>query len=670
MSDEGAASCSGAGGGEGNESASSRPSGVCVYRHSIYPPPSSSRRQLGRLQRIVIGEKSKAMRLKKQSGPVPKSRKSRSSGKLALMLQVPVDVFCEIAGHLSPLDLLHLARSTQGLRDMLMSKSARPIWRAALKVLGIPECPSDISEPQLVSLMFEKSCQGCGAPRVQKVDYSLRVRLCPGCFSLNVIRGSKLAVEMGIVTHDETIYRLCAYEDAAIVVRSAILNLPMYSRYFNFSKQRFFKPDFVDVVTKYLSYEPGSTAQKQFVEAREKVVKEITDHAEAIENWLRENSLRKAEESMSKSKSRSESIFARLRALGYTDEDFVESAYGDGSKWDSLIHQPRELTERIWKNVLPQLEETIRKRREFKAKQALQTLLRQRRAELEAYYRDYCNFWAETGIKFPPINMAELRELPEVKPLLERNSEISEDEWHEVRRQLPRVFREHRERIRGDCAAFVEKARQEAGLAPIVVDKTSDPIETILNHPSAFFARCPGEYQTVDTYDELLFHRANSIFGFPEAWPSRRLTLPRVTKYADALIRSLYWFGVTMQFMNSGAEFICNCCPQPMRKKMGWKALVIHFYEEEDVYNEMTRKLAASPNSEVRVVNDHDVNVYGELALPVPESPRGEGSISRESIPENTDSRYRCALCASIDYRPLSRPYQSRREVEAHVRSK
>ncbi len=59
---------------------------------------------------------------------------------------------------MSPEDLLNLARTSAGLRELLMSKASKPIWEAARTVQGIPECPSDLSDPQYADLLFGKGC--------------------------------------------------------------------------------------------------------------------------------------------------------------------------------------------------------------------------------------------------------------------------------------------------------------------------------------------------------------------------------------------------------------------------------------------------------------------------------------------------------------------------------
>lgn len=106
-------------------------------------------------------------------------KRSRLKGKLARMMEMPVDIFTEvrphvvvlevflilcalqIAKHLTPHDLLRLARSTKRLREVLMSKQAKPIWNAAEKAAGLPDCPCDMSSPQLASFLYDYHCMVC-----------------------------------------------------------------------------------------------------------------------------------------------------------------------------------------------------------------------------------------------------------------------------------------------------------------------------------------------------------------------------------------------------------------------------------------------------------------------------------------------------------------------------
>jgi hypothetical protein len=65
----------------------------------------------------------------------------------------------QIFGHLNPLDLLHLARTTKDLRAILMKRSSISIWKHARSQFDdLPDCPDDLSEPQYAELLFGKAC--------------------------------------------------------------------------------------------------------------------------------------------------------------------------------------------------------------------------------------------------------------------------------------------------------------------------------------------------------------------------------------------------------------------------------------------------------------------------------------------------------------------------------
>lgn len=68
----------------------------------------------------------------------------------------------QIFGHLNPVDVLQLARTTKALRDILMRRSALSVWKYALgNVEGLPDCPSDLAEPQWAALVFDTLCHVC-----------------------------------------------------------------------------------------------------------------------------------------------------------------------------------------------------------------------------------------------------------------------------------------------------------------------------------------------------------------------------------------------------------------------------------------------------------------------------------------------------------------------------
>ncbi|KAL0567954.1 hypothetical protein V5O48_014034 [Marasmius crinis-equi] len=80
----------------------------------------------------------------------------RGRGKLRAITEMPMDVVLEAP------DLLNISRLSKSLREILMSKSARPIW---VRVLSRdPDFPwaefprLGMNEPQFVNLAFSDHC--------------------------------------------------------------------------------------------------------------------------------------------------------------------------------------------------------------------------------------------------------------------------------------------------------------------------------------------------------------------------------------------------------------------------------------------------------------------------------------------------------------------------------
>lgn len=51
-----------------------------------------------------------------------------------------------------------MARSCKVLRTFFMSKNSALIWKASRTSMELPDCPSDLSEPQYADLLFAKGC--------------------------------------------------------------------------------------------------------------------------------------------------------------------------------------------------------------------------------------------------------------------------------------------------------------------------------------------------------------------------------------------------------------------------------------------------------------------------------------------------------------------------------
>ncbi|KLO19528.1 hypothetical protein SCHPADRAFT_992770 [Schizopora paradoxa] len=260
-------------------------------------------------------------------------RNTRNLGNLERLLTLPLDIICDIAHFLHPLALLHLAQLTTGFREILMSKSAIRIWRTSLDLYEIPLGPGDINEPQLVDLLFVQGCQACGAPtKAKNVWFELRVRLCKPCMQENVRFASKMAKEIGLKVRDLRTIRTLLPSD----------------------NQKYLESDFCDVAEEYLSYEPGSEEQQEFVERRQELTEDLYEHDRELLHWLSKSE--KSNDDLSQRQQRQEEFIRRLRALDdYTDDEFQYCRSYFREEWNDIVFQPRPVSEAVWKKYKPKL---------------------------------------------------------------------------------------------------------------------------------------------------------------------------------------------------------------------------------------------------------------------------------------------------------------------------
>ncbi|KAF8181619.1 hypothetical protein BJ912DRAFT_608613 [Pholiota molesta] len=145
-----------------------------------------SKRLQSQFNNANVGEASKRGRTKKSKTHLEddavESEKPAywARGSLEKLVEMPLDVLFEIFGKLDPLDLLHISHATKALRAILMSRSSVSVWRSARSnVIGLPDCPDDLNEPQYATLVFVPRCSFCQkkVPDAQVFWYT-RVRCC------------------------------------------------------------------------------------------------------------------------------------------------------------------------------------------------------------------------------------------------------------------------------------------------------------------------------------------------------------------------------------------------------------------------------------------------------------------------------------------------------------
>ncbi|KAL8277527.1 hypothetical protein RQP46_010082 [Phenoliferia psychrophenolica] len=132
-------------------------------------------------------------------------RKSGRLGRLATALTgLPIEMLSEILSHSTPATLLRLSRTAKIFRELLFTKSSRPIWLRAFNNDGFPERfqATDFNEPTLARLIWDKECWICGRLKVHKIIWTLRARYCDVCLKQELLPKTELEVAL----HEEQLH--------------------------------------------------------------------------------------------------------------------------------------------------------------------------------------------------------------------------------------------------------------------------------------------------------------------------------------------------------------------------------------------------------------------------------------------------------------------------------
>ncbi|KAF5331121.1 hypothetical protein D9619_005375 [Psilocybe cf. subviscida] len=111
-------------------------------------------------------------------------------GGLKMIHEMPLDIVLEIFGHLDPIDLLHVSRTSKGLRALTQGTGSQLIWKKAYENLGDSAPPIDLPGLNLMfltSALYGKYCQVCTTRKGQLTLHASRIRLCWDCSVPNLV---------------------------------------------------------------------------------------------------------------------------------------------------------------------------------------------------------------------------------------------------------------------------------------------------------------------------------------------------------------------------------------------------------------------------------------------------------------------------------------------------
>ncbi|KAF7338051.1 F-box domain-containing protein [Mycena venus] len=307
---------------------------------------------------------------------IPAPRRFRGRGQLKMLPEMPLDILFEIFSHLDPPDVLRLARTTKDLRELLMSRSAISIWKAAfLNDPDLPCLPEGMNEPQYANLAFSPHCHSCFVAGEHSILWAFQVRLCSKCMEgrfdesykvFKKVPGKSMSLNITLLRHATAI-------------------IPTGSRFV------YSYDEVVEMHEKLATLKKGDSKKyEEFCDKRRKWVEEIQAHASQAQMSGSKRLARIQRMREEARERRRIEVYKRLGDLGYTDEvEYINDTRPEMLSEHSLIKSDVVLTDRVWDNMKPQLVELMHSVTEKMQRRKRKSVLKKRQRLLLSILKAY-----------------------------------------------------------------------------------------------------------------------------------------------------------------------------------------------------------------------------------------------------------------------------------------
>ncbi|KAG8964429.1 hypothetical protein FRC05_003803 [Tulasnella sp. 425] len=474
------------------------------------------------------------------------ARSARTSGKSRNRLKedrfnsLPLDVVYEILGYLTPLDLLHLARTNKALRNHLMSKRSRGAWKTARAAAEppVPTCPKDLSEPQLAVLLFTRECTVCSKPLTgfPNVWWILRLRACKVCFQANTISGRAAAKEYAYLDDFRTVLELLPGES-------------MWSR----SRRR---PDpyedyYLSEVVRQMSeivehhqlrfearVEGSRTDFEKFVEKTKSEIGEKIDSASILMKWARERDQAERRIANEMREKRREEVISKLVELGHDLRDARQASYAY-SAIPNLFLTAQPLTPAAWKRIQPLAERLVDEQNRIRTEGEEDPVRRTRRTVFCQRYSSFkSSYNAVLDTLMPSATF--LMKIESVKEVIEvEGTDVSPSIFDHVFSDLPNHLEKWRKERKLELTRLVlaGQPEPEADTDPEAAEEHG-----ILSLATSIFSTCgyghslAHDEDTVHWMDTIGDHFTKKVYHTPPRKPTSSFEEMQCTRVVGGLV--------------------------------------------------------------------------------------------------------------------------------------
>ncbi|KAF8131584.1 hypothetical protein EV363DRAFT_1431558 [Boletus edulis] len=355
-------------------------------------------------------------------------------------MEMPMDILFEIFGHLMPLDVLRLARTTKQFRQLLMHHSSASIWVAARKnVPDLPDCPPYMSEPKFANLVFDTHCHECLSPNIRSVDFRVGRRICSKCAKECMVEGYSLYV-------GESSYKAVP------------------SKYGKRGRPSYYSKDLQEFQSKRASITDPQERDK-FVKDRQDLVcqmervmlvSRISNSTGALlEAWATNQAKDRSEQLDDLRRERKEAIIEKLTELGWGPE-IEQIPDRDDLSHHKLVKQPTRLTPRIWTNIRPEMVAYVERMKVQRIERERKALVISRKRIAVSILRAYkISHLPMTDVMPEPVDFCAISQVSDILEL-PTETQVTEDTFAPVVEKMDGLIEEWRTQILGSLVQKVK----------------------------------------------------------------------------------------------------------------------------------------------------------------------------------------------------------------------
>ena len=569
---------------------------------------------------------------KKPAKPPAKIRPPRGKlGRLAGLMNMPIDIFTEIASYLLPADIIVLSRLNKFFRGLLMNKSSAHVWHSSMRnVKGLPPCPEDLSIPHYLNLLFSKNCSMCGGSAPRRMDEILHVRFCAQCRPQQVMQFFRAPHEIFPLLNKSShiVPSKRRYGCISHVLQSEVDEV--HAKYCQLQKAKDKGP-----------LEAWKIARRKQVEDRAEKAKDLTRFLDELDNE-RERELNTIKHE------RKLEIERRLIEIGWESEDMKFNYFSASRRsWYTLVEQARPLTDRIWENLRPKLTPLLKANREERLereKVARQSSRKERLIQLLTHIKSSASPLLQFSVLPPtmpassstaPVNPNTVRyagifpdyidalEWPVVKELFDNDTEAAQFEagFEQHRAEIDVHIAEWKVMVETRLADKLREGRpktQDAILNPtlIVTENDADPFADISDNLK-YLLRADSFFHPLRPSFPLIFdvvvangytHTTDPDSMRPNKHP---LNLERCKPFSEARVAArklLESIGKPdacyLEMRSVGQRYVCDRCHDTRLRT--WEEIVQHYVTAQTDWNRLQPQLSTLAKSGIVLNNVHD----------------------------------------------------------------